>query len=330
MRLFEFQSPWFLLLLVPLAVWAWRRSRRPWRPASIQFSDVGLFATTPPGAARTGRQVLAALRFLALGLLVVALARPRFGTVERDVIREGVDLFYCLDVSGSMQAEDFAPTRLEKAKELTAQLATRRTRDRQGIVLFAGTSFMLCPLTFDAETVQQFLQSVAFDELGVDGTAIGMGISRALKKLQDSQAKSRVIVLMTDGENNAGEINPLQAAQVAKSMGVKIYAIGIGSRGRATITQNTPYGPRRMRIETNIDEELLEHIATETGGMYRRATRAEELESILAEIDQLETSRIETKEYRSYDERMATVAWPALFLLLLEVALANTRFMKIP
>jgi Ca-activated chloride channel family protein len=329
--MFEFATPhflWILALLPLLGWWVLRRARR--RRASIQFSDLNLFASTPAGMALVGRRALPVLRLTAMALLVVALARPRFGTVERDIIREGVDLFYCLDISGSMRAEDFQPNRLGKAKELMAQFAAGRPMDRQGIVLFSGASFVLCPLTFDGKALQEFLASVTFDDVGVQGTAIGMGLSRALKKMQESKAKSKVIVVMTDGVNNTGEITPLQAAQVAKKLGVRVYTIGIGSHGRARITVPTQFGPRSQWITTEIDEELLKKIADETGGIYRRAATEKELEAVFREIDRLEKSEIELKEYRTYDERAALASWPALVLLLLEIALANTRFLKIP
>jgi len=327
----EFASPYFLLLLPLLILLGWWTLLRPARrQAAIQFSDLTLFSSGSPGHAVAWRRSLPTMRLAALALMIVGLARPRYGTVERDVVREGVDIIYCLDISGSMQAEDFTPTRLEKAKQLTAEFAARRKNDRQGIVLFAGASISLCPLTFDNNTVQQFLKNVTFQDIGVDGTAIGMGLARALKKLQVSKAKSKVVILMTDGVNNTGEINPQQAARLAKSMDVRVYTIGIGSRGLTWITAQTPFGPQRQRIETSIDEDLLRQIAQETGGTYGRATRDEELEAILDHIDSLERTQIEMKEYHSYEERMAWFCWPALALLLLEVVLTNTRFLKIP
>jgi Ca-activated chloride channel family protein len=325
-RAFEFASPhflWLLALLAPLGWWALR-----WRAAaSIQFSDLGLFHAVPAGRALSWRRLLPVLRLAALALLIVALARPRFGTTEREVVQEGVDLFYCLDISGSMRAEDFRPNRLEKAKELMTAFASKRPTDRQGIVVFSGVAFMLCPLTFDNNSVQEFLRTVTFDNM--QGTAIGMAMARALKKLDKSKAKSKVIIVMTDGRNNMGEITPEQATKIAKSMGVRVYTVGIGSLGASFASLSTPFGIQRQLIEP-VDEDLLRQIAKETGGIYRRATRPEELKSFLDEIDRLEKSKIEMKEYRSYDERMAILAWPALALLLIEIILASTRFLKIP
>lgn len=329
MRSFEFGSPlflWLLLLLAPLA-WHWFR-RREGGGAAVVFSDLRLFDSTPRGRAVAVRRWLPLLRLAALALVIVALARPRYGTVEREVVQEGVDLFYCLDISGSMRAEDLTPCRMERAKKLTAEFAAKRPNDRQGIVLFSGVAFLLCPLTFDGNTVQEFLKSVTFDN--VDGTAIGMGISRALKKLQESKAKSRVIILMTDGDNNAGEITPEQATAAAKKLGVKIYTVGIGTRGTAMATVSTPYGPQRVAIEADLNEDLLKKIASETGGIYRRATNDRELAQVLDEIDKLEKSKIEMKEYRTFDERMTAPLWWALALLLLEMVLMNTRFLKVP
>jgi len=325
-RAFEFASPhflWLLVLLAPLGWWALR-----WRAAaSIQFSDLGLFHAVPAGRALSWRRLLPVLRLAALALLIVALARPRFGTTEREVVQEGVDLFYCLDISGSMRSEDFRPNRLGKAKELMTAFAAKRPTDRQGIVVFSGVAFMLCPLTFDNNSIQEFLRTVTFDNM--QGTAIGMAMARALKKLDKSKAKSKVIIVMTDGRNNMGEIAPEQATKIAKSMGVRVYTVGIGSLGASFASLPTPFGIQRQPIEP-VDEDLLRQIAKETGGIYRRATKPEELKSFLDEIDRLEKSKIEMKEYRSYDERMAILAWTALAFLLIEIILASTRFLKIP
>jgi len=325
-RAFEFASPhflWLLALLAPLGWWALR-----WRAAaSIQFSDLGLFHAVPAGRALCWRRLLPVLRLAALALLIVSLARPRFGTTEREVVQEGVDLFYCLDISGSMRSEDFRPNRLGKAKELMTAFAAKRPTDRQGIVVFSGVAFMLCPLTFDNNSIQEFLRTVTFDNM--QGTAIGMAMARALKKLDKSKAKSKVIIVMTDGRNNMGEIAPEQATKIAKSMGVRVYTVGIGSLGASFASLPTPFGIQRQPIEP-VDEDLLRQIAKETGGIYRRATKPEELKSFLDEIDRLEKSKIEMKEYRSYDERMAILAWTALAFLLIEIILASTRFLKIP
>ncbi|NQU43523.1 VWA domain-containing protein [bacterium] len=327
----QFGSPHllWLLLLVPLAgLFTLKRQER--RSASVQYSDLGLFRDIHPGRWLFWCRLLPMLRLAALVLLIVALARPRFGTVERDIVQEGVDLFYCLDISGSMTGDDFQPNRLEKAKELTAQFAARRETDRQGIVLFAEEAFLFCPLTFDQGTVQEFLENVTFDPENSSATAIGMGLARCLKKLEDSKAKSKVVILMTDGENNTGQISPAEAMRAATTLGVKVYTIGIGSEGYATFTVSTPYGPRHQRAKTSIDEELLQKIARETGGIYRRAASGRELEAVLDEIDKLEKTEIEMQIYRIYDERMAIFAWMALALLAVEVLLANTRFLKIP
>lgn len=331
MTTFEFAHPhvlWLLLLLAPLGWWTFWRGARA---SAVQFSSLRLTGAIRPVLPAGWRlALLRAGRLAAVGLVIVGMARPRFGTVEREVTQEGVDIFYCLDISGSMRAEDFEPNRLEKAKELTAQFIANRRTDRQGLVVFSGESFMLCPLTFDGDTVRRFLDAVTFDDVGVQGTAIGMGLARALKKLEHGKAKSKVVILMTDGENNAGRIDPRQAAQVAKKMGVRVYTIGIGSRGIATVTVQTPLGPRRQRVRTSIDEWLLRHIAQETGGEYGRATNAKELEGLLDRIDDLEKSEIEMKEYRNFDERMAVFVWPALALILIDVLARTIWLVRIP
>ena len=332
----EFGTPYalFLLALLPLVAWAAHRRATRHR-ATIRFSDTGLFSTVPASRVAAWRWAPTALRLAALALVILGLARPRFGTVEKDFVGEGVDLFYCLDASGSMRAEDFTPNRLEKAKQLTADMIGRRAQDRQGLVIFAGESFVLCPLTFDAGTVLAFLSQLQFDSVPVDGTVIGKGLARALKKLQDSHAKSRVIILLTDGGENPPPnatvpITPDQAMDLAKKLGVRIYTIGIGSQGVAWATVPTQFGMQRVQVPAELNEDLLNKIANETGGVYRRATNDAQLAAIFKEIDSLEKSEIEMKEFRTYDERMALVCWPALALLLLEVLLAHTRFLRIP
>jgi Ca-activated chloride channel family protein len=326
----ELASPHFLWLLLLLPILVHRAFRRRETGATLQFSGLSLFGDLRPTWALRARRLMPVLRLAALAFLIVGLARPRFGTVQRDVSREGVDLFYCLDVSGTMRAEDFTPNRLEKAKELTAEMIQKRQTDRQGLVVFSGEAFVLCPLTFDASTVSEFLKNVSFDAVATDGTAIGVGLTRALKKMRESHAKSRAIILMTDGDNNAGNIAPEQAMAAAKKMGVKIYTIGIGSTGETTAVVPTDQGPRRVMIRSTLNEELLQTLARETGGVYRRATSASELKSVLKEIDSLERSEIEMKEFRTYDERMAIFLWVALALLAAEVILTRTRFLKIP
>lgn len=334
--MFEFGSPHLLWLLVLLPFLAWgARWRAARHRATVRYSAVAFFSTFSPGRALAWRRVLTVLRFAALALIVVGLARPRFGTVERDVVREGVDLFYCLDVSGSMRAEDLTPNRLERAKVLTGEMIARRAEDRQGLVIFAGEAFVLCPMTFDGGAMQTFLKQVAFDSVPVDGTVIGKGLARALKKLQASHAKSRVVILLTDGGENAPpessvRITPEQATELAKKLGVRVYTIGIGGRGPAWATMPTQIGPQRVQIQADLNEDLLKKIASETGGVYRRATSDEKLAEIFKEIDALEKSKIELKEFRTYDERMALVCWPALALLLLQIVLTHTRFLKIP
>ncbi|HPS02712.1 MAG TPA: VWA domain-containing protein [Candidatus Sumerlaeota bacterium] len=326
----ELASPHFLWLLLFLPVLAWLTFHRREKGVTLQFSGLSLFGDLRPTWALRARRLMPVLRLVALALLIVGLARPRFGTVQRDVSREGVDLFYCLDVSGTMRAEDFSPNRLEKAKELTAEMIQKRQTDRQGLVVFSGDAFVLCPLTFDAGTVSEFLKNVSFDAVATDGTAIGVGLTRALKKMIESHAKSRAIILMTDGDNNAGNIAPEQAMAAAKKMGVKIYTIGIGSTGETTAVVPTDQGLRRVMIRSTLNEELLQNLARETGGVYRRATSASELKAVLKEIDSLERSEIEMKEFRTYDERMAIFLWAGLALLAMEIFLTRTRFQTIP
>ncbi|MDQ7052894.1 MAG: VWA domain-containing protein [candidate division KSB1 bacterium] len=328
----HFANPQFLILLVflpVLGVWYWKRQTR--RTATLRYSNTGLFLKVKQPRSQKWRHSVFVLRMLALALAIVALARPQAGHTEEEIITEGIDIVLTLDISSSMLAEDFRPlNRLEAAKQVAEKFIKGRQTDRIGMVVFAGKSFTQCPLTLDYGIVINFLNDIRVG-LIEDGTAIGLAIANAVNRLRHSEAKSKVVILLTDGRNNRGEIDPVTAAKVAKAMDVRIYTIGVGTRGQALYPINDPiFGKRYVRMPVDIDEDMLKQVASITGGKYFRATDQESLEKIFEEIDRLEKTKIEVKEYTRYTELFMNWMWVALAALVLEMVLANTRFRKLP
>ncbi len=305
--------------------------RRRARAATIKFSDLRIVKR----AGRTKRQkfrfLLLVFRVLAIALFMVAFARPRAGTEYQEVTSEGIDIMLCLDVSSSMQAEDFKPNnRLYVAKEEIKKFINRRVNDRIGLVVFARYSYTQCPLTTDYGVLLRFVDQVDFGFIE-DGTAIGMAIANSVNRLREVDAKSKIIVLLTDGDNNAGEIDPITAANLASTFGIKIYTIGAGKPGNAMYPYQDPlFGKRYIYQPTRIDEETLKEIAKRTGGKYFRARSGEELDQIYSEIDKLEKTKIEIAEHVQYTELFQYFVYGGLFLIVLEMLLANTYFRKLP
>lgn len=318
------------IAVIALMIFFTLRKRRL-QSASIKYSDLKIVRRS----ARTGRQklrlVLTLLRVLAIALLVVAFARPQAGTENREVSTEGVDIMLALDVSGSMKAEDFKPhNRLYVAKEEIKKFVRKRTSDRIGLVIFSRSSFTQCPLTLDYGVLLNFLDQVKFGMIQ-DGTAIGMALANCINRLRESASKSRVIVLLTDGVNNAGQIDPLTAGTIAKTMGVKIYTIGVGKPGNAMYPIDDPiFGKRYVYLPNEIDEESLKEIARKTGGKYFRARSEKELEQIYNEIDELEKTEIKVHEYVQYKELFPTFVYFGMAFLILEIFLGQTLLRKIP
>jgi Ca-activated chloride channel family protein len=281
--------------------------------------------------------LLSAARFLALALLTLALARPQIVEKEEEIHTEGIDIMLALDISGSMQAEDFKPrNRLHVAKSVVSEFLDLVHNDRVGLVVFAGEAFTQCPLTLDYDVLRSLLARV---EIGMieDGTAIGTALANCVNRLKGSAAKSKVVILLTDGENNAGKIDPETAAKIAQALGVRVYTIGVGKKGGAPIPVHHPvYGmvyarnPDGSLILTRVDEETLERIAEITGGEYFRATEAEALKKIYAQILELERTKFQVKQFERAHEYFRWAAFPALGLLLLEILLANTRWRVLP
>jgi len=305
--------------------------RRRLQSASIRYSDLKIVKRS----AKTGRQrfrfLLSVLRIMAIAFLIVAFARPQAGTENREVTSEGIDIMLALDISGSMRAEDFKPqNRLYVAKEEIMRFVSKRVSDRIGLVVFSQTSFTQCPLTLDYGILLNFLEQVKFGMIK-DGTAIGMALANCINRLRESPSKTKVIVLLTDGVNNAGQIDPLTAAGIAKTMGVKIYTIGVGRPGNAMYPVDDPiFGKRYIYLPNEIDEEVLSQIADKTGGKYFRARSEKELEQIYDEIDKLEKTKVKVNEYVQYKELFPAFAYLGLIFLALEMVLGQTIFRKIP
>jgi len=317
----------YLLLLIPALV-GWYIYRLHKSRAAVIISTAKHLGNTHKSGKVYLRHLPFALRMLALALAIIALARPQSTNIQRNVTTEGIDIVLSLDVSGSMLARDFKPDRLEAAKSLGINFISGRANDRIGLVIFAGESFTLCPLTTDRATLINQFKAV---DIGVleDGTAIGSGLATAISRLKDSDAKSKVIILLTDGVNNRGEIAPMTAAEMAKTFGIKVYTIGVGTFGTAPYPVQTPFGTRYQDMQVEIDEDLLKGIAHMTGGEYFRATNNKALEQVYQKIDQLEKSKIEVNEYAKREEKYRGWLLAAFILLLLEFVLRRTYLLGI-
>lgn len=327
-------APWIILavglaIIIGLLIYGFKFRRA--RAATIKYSDLKIVRRSAKSGRARFRFVLPLLRVLALAFLFIALARPQAGTENREVSSEGIDIMLALDVSGSMKAEDFKPqNRLYVAKEEIKKFVEKRISDRIGLVVFSKSSFTQCPLTLDYGVLLNFLDQVKFGMIE-DGTAIGMALANSVNRLRESPAKSKVIILLTDGINNAGEIDPLTAAGVAKTMDVKIYAIGVGKPGNAMYPVDDPiFGKRYVYLPNEIDEETLRKIAEKTGGKYFRARSEKELEEIYTEIDQMEKTEVKVSEYVQYRELFIVFVYFGLAFLVLEMLLSQTVFRKIP
>ncbi|MBI2503990.1 MAG: VWA domain-containing protein [Candidatus Latescibacteria bacterium] len=324
----RFADPeWLLaLILLPLLLYRYLAEHRRAR-SGLRFSDLGLLQAAGPTLWTRLRHCLIVFKLLGLACLVLAMARPQAGRERRELSAEGVDILLTLDVSSSMEAKDLGSrNRLEIAKEVVAEFIRGRHSDRLGLVVFAGESFTQCPLTLDYDILLSFIQGIQIADDSWDGTAIGMALANACNRLRDSQAKSKVVVLLTDGVNNAGELEPLTAADAAAAVGIRVYAIGVGSNQAALAS---PLLFRRAQ-GAEFDEATLQEVARRTGGKYFRATSKEKLQEIYREIAVLETTPVEDQVRVDYAERFAYFLWPGLALLLGEVVLANTRFRRIP
>jgi len=330
----EIASPWWLLLIpLAIALFIWRRKRRG---SSMRYSNVNLVRSGKKSAKAALYIGLAWLELVALLSLSIAASRPRSGSIQEIAYAEGVDIVLVLDISGSMQALDFKPkNRLEAAKRVAAEFIQGRaddtsSNDRIGLVVFAAKAFTQCPLTLDYGVLLEFLDGVHIGQIE-DGTAIGTAIATGLNRLRNSEAESKVMILLTDGVNNRGEVDPITAARAAKAIGVRTYTIGAGIEGYALYPVDDPlFGRRHVRMPVEIDERTLRTVADITGGQYFRATDTEGLRKIFDEINQLEKTKVEVRQFTRHRELFPTFIWLGLLLLLADILLKNTIFRKIP
>ncbi|MBI5648015.1 MAG: VWA domain-containing protein [Ignavibacteriae bacterium] len=326
----QFANPGFLWLLAVLplyAAWYFWRGRRG--TSSLRHSSLEAFAGTPAGWRVRLRYLPFIIRVIAVAALIVGFARPQSTAKGENVFREGIDITLAVDISGSMLAEDFRPNRLEAAKDVAAEFIRGRMNDRIGLVIFSGESFTQCPLTTDYDVLTDLLKKVKMGNLK-DGTAIGEGIATAVSRMRTSKAKSKVMILLTDGINNMGSIDPLTAAQIAAQFGIRIYCIGVGTRGMAPYPVKTPYGIVYQQMPVEIDEAMLQQVSDATGGKYFRATSNRKLAEIYEQIDALERTKIEVTEFRRYKELFSDWALLGAALLALELLLSSFVFRKIP
>ena len=305
----------WLLALIPVwvlfLIWKhWRKKRH-----TVTLSTLSTLKHTGGGMKSRLIYVPHLLYITALALFIAALARPQLKNTTKEELREGIDIVLSIDISSSMLAEDFKPNRLVASKDIAREFINSRTSDRIGITVFARESFTVCPPTVDRRLINNLLETVDVGMLR-DGTAIGVGIATSINRLKDSDAESKILILLTDGMNNAGEIDPLTAGKLASTYGIKIYTLGIGSFGTAPYPINDPvFGRRYQNVEVSIDEEQLKEIASMTGGMYFRATTAEDLKTIYDEIDRLETSVVEEIIYVQYDDLYPRYLFLGLMIL---------------
>lgn len=323
-----FSQPLFfgLFILIPLLIF-WYVKNYNRQNASIKVSVVAAHGLQ--SFKTIMRHFPFILRLLSFSFIILALARPQTKNDEQRAEGEGIDIILCIDVSGSMTARDFKPNRLEAAKEVAFNFINKRLTDRMGIVIFSGESFTLCPLTTDRGVLLSAIKSIR-NGLLEDGTAIGAGLSTSVDRLRKSGGKSKVVLLLTDGVNNGGLIDPKTAKEIAKAFGIKVYTIGVGSDGYAPQPVNTPMGVVMENQKVNIDEKLMNEIATETGGKYFRARDNQSLNAIYSTIDKLEKSKVEIINTIRYQEKFYPFVIAALFFLLLEALLRYTVFRKFP
>ena len=318
---------WLLLVFVPIIAWYVWRDRSAYAP--IQVSTIRGFQGNKSSVKPYLRHLLFGFRLIILGLIITVLARPQSTNKWQDVHTEGIDIIIALDISSSMLAQDLRPNRLEASKDVAMEFIAGRPTDRMGLVVYSGESFTQCPLTTDHAVLMNLFKDI---ESGMieDGTAIGMGLANAVSRLKDSKAISKVIILLTDGVNNMGSIAPMTAAEIAKTFNVRVYTIGVGTQGTAPVPVQTPYGTQIRQMPVEIDEESLQQIAAITDGKYFRATNNQKLIEIYQEIDQMERSKIDVKEYSKREEEYLMFGLGAVALLLLEMLLRYTVLRKIP
>jgi Ca-activated chloride channel family protein len=328
----KFAQPYFLiLLLIPIGYLFFYYTKKYLKPASLAYSDTDLFAQPKISIKTIIYRVLPVLKAVALALAVIAVARPQTSLGQRQIYTEGIDIMLALDISGSMQAEDFKPqNRLEASKEVIRNFIKGRQGDRIGLVAFSRQAFTQCPLTTDYQLLAQFVDQVNFGMVE-DGTAIGLALATAANRLIGSDAKSKIIILLTDGANNAGEIDPITAAKAISALGIKVYTIGAGTEGMVDMPVMDPvFGKRFVRLQSDIDEDLLQKVAAMTGGQFFRAKNSQALQDIYDQISKMEKSKIEVKEYFEYNELFGEFLLAGLLLFIGELFLGAAVVRSLP
>lgn len=326
----QFANPQFfwLLLMVPLLIlWQWRIGSK--KKVNLQLSSSDGFQNYK----KTFRQNIGWLpffsRLMAVMLIVIALARPQSSSQAQEVTTEGISIVLAMDISGSMLAEDFKPNRIEASKSVALDFIDQRPNDLIGLVIFSGESFTQCPITSDHAVVKNLMKDIQSGML-VDGTSIGEGLATAVNRLKDAKTKSKVVILLTDGVNNAGSIAPLTAGEIAKTYGIRVYTIGVGTKGMAPYPFKTPFGIQYQNMEVQIDEAVMKQISDATDGKYFRATGNSKLKEVYKEIDKLEKTKIEVTEFRRHSEEYFPYAVAACLFLLLEIVLRYTWLRSLP
>ncbi len=328
--MFEFANPWILVLavLIPLAVW-WQKQWGNRREGTIQVSSVQAVKNVVGLSGEWKLKLVKTIQMIVLSLLIMAMARPRAVRDLTETSVNVVDINLVLDISSSMRAEDFKPNRLEAAKATARKFIEDREGDRIGLLVFAGESYIQCPLTIDYDVLLDLLDQVEIVDEAHDGTAIGMAIAHGINRLRSSDAKSRIMVLLSDGSNNAGELDPITAAGFAAEYDIKIYAIGVGSRGKAPFPVDDPvFGKRYVQVDVEMDEKTLQQLAETTNGQYFRATDEERLSEIYDEINSLERSEISVKQFREYRELFGWMLIPSVVIMLSMMFVNESIFRK--
>jgi Ca-activated chloride channel family protein len=325
----EFANPeyFYLFILVPLLlVWYILREKKQY--ATLNISTMEQFRKAPVSFRTRMRHSLILLRMIALSFLIIALARPQTSSSRETINTEGIDIILSIDVSESMEAEDLKPNRLEAAKKTAGEFIAKRPNDRIGLVQFAAESFTQCPITIDHKVLGNLMQQLRTGVLE-SGTAIGDGLATAVNRIKDTDGKSKVIILLTDGKNNRGNISPQTAAELARTFDIRVYTIGVGTTGQAPITIDTPFGKRKQMMDVEIDEELLTNIAEITGGKYFRAKNNKGLKAVYEEIDSMEKNKIDVAVFSKKTEKFFWFVMIAGFAVILEMMLRYTVFRSI-
>ena len=318
---------YLLLLLIPLIVWYVMRLSKA--QASFKLASTQAFKEMKPDFRVMMRHLPFVLRLISIALIIVVIARPQSVNSWEETETQGIDIVLALDVSGSMLSQDLKPDRLQAAKKVAAEFITDRKNDNIGLVIFAGESFTQCPLTTDHKVLLNLLHEINFGMIE-DGTAIGLGLATSVNRLKESESESRVVILLTDGTNNSGQIAPLTAADLARSYGIRVYTVGVGTKGMAPTPVNTPFGIRMQNMPVDIDEKTLTEIAAMTGGQYFRAQDTEGLRQVYEEIDEMEKYLISVQNVTRRQELFLPFALVALGLILLELLLRRSWLRSIP